>query len=83
LKIDGVEGAAIASISTDGIDGPTDAAGALADGKTIPRSQELELNAEEFLADNNSYAFFSKLSDLIFTGPTSTNVNDISVIVMI
>jgi len=83
LKIDGVEGAVIASISTDGVDGPTDAAGALADGKTILRSQELELNAEEFLADNNSYAFFSKLSDLIFTGPTSTNVNDISVIVMI
>ncbi len=83
LKIDGVEGAVIASISTDGVDGPTDAAGALADGKTIPRSQELELNAEEFLVDNNSYAFFSKLSDLIFTGPTSTNVNDISVIVVI
>lgn len=83
LKIDGIEGAVIASISTDGIDGPTDAAGALADGKTILRSQELELNAEEFLADNDSYAFFSKLGDLIFTGPTGTNVNDISVIVVI
>ena len=83
LKIDGVKGAVIASISTDGIDGPTDAAGALADGKTILRSRELELNAEELLADNNSYAFFSKLSDLIFTGPTGTNVNDISVIVVI
>ena len=83
LKIDGVKGAVIASISTDGVDGPTDAAGALADGKTILRSRELALNAEEFLADNNSYAFFSKLSDLIFTGPTGTNVNDISVIVVI
>jgi glycerate 2-kinase len=83
LKIDGVKGAVIASISTDGIDGSTDAAGALADGKTILRSRELELNAEELLADNNSYAFFSKLSDLIFTGPTGTNVNDISVIVVI
>ena len=83
LKIDGVKGAVIASISTDGIDGPTDAAGALADGKTILRSRELELNAEELLAENNSYAFFSKLSDLIFTGPTGTNVNDISVIVVI
>ena len=83
LKIDGVKGAVIASISTDGIDGSTDAAGALADGKTILRSRELELNAEELLADNNSYAFFSKLSDLIITGPTGTNVNDISVIVVI
>lgn len=83
LKIDRVEGAVIASISTDGIDGPTDAAGALADGKTIFRSRELELNAEELLADNNSYAFFSELDDLIFTGPTGTNVNDISVIVVI
>lgn len=83
LKIDGIEGAVIASISTDGIDGPTDAAGALADGKTILHSRELELNAEEFLADNDSYAFFSKLGDLIFTGPTGTNVNDISVIVVI
>jgi len=83
LKIDGIEGAVIASISTDGVDGPTDAAGALADGKTILRSRELELNAEDFLRANDSYAFFSKLGDLIFTGPTGTNVNDISVIVVI
>lgn len=83
LKIDGVNGAVVASMSTDGVDGPTNAAGALADGKTILRSQELVLDAEEFLADNNSYAFFSKLGDLILTGPTGTNVNDISVIVVI
>jgi len=83
LKIDGVEGAVIASISTDGIDGPTDAAGALADGKTILRSRELELNAEEFLANNDSYTFFSKLGDLIFTGHTGTNVNDVSVIIVL
>ncbi|UCF58635.1 MAG: glycerate kinase [Candidatus Bathyarchaeota archaeon] len=83
LKIDGIKGAVIASISTDGVDGPTDAAGALADGKTILRSRELELNAEDFLGANDSYAFFSKLGDLIFTGPTGTNVNDISVIVVI
>jgi len=83
LKIDGVNGAVVASISTDGVDGPTDAAGALADGKTILRSRELEFDAEEFLPDNNSYAFFSKLGDLIYTGSTGTNVNDISVIVVI
>lgn len=83
LKMDGIDGAVIASMSTDGVDGPTDAAGALADGKTILRSRELEMNAEEFLADNDSYTFFSKLSDLIFTGSTGTNVNDVTVIVVI
>lgn len=76
-------GAVIASINTDGIDVPTDAAGALADGSTITRSQRLGLNAENFLMNNDSYTFFSKLDDLIFTGPTGTNVNDASVITLI
>ncbi len=82
LKIGGLEGVVVASINTDGLDGPTDAAGALADGKTILRAQKLNLNAEDFLMNNDSYVFFSKLGDLIFTGPTGTNVNDISVIVV-
>ncbi|MEM2935599.1 MAG: glycerate kinase [Candidatus Bathyarchaeia archaeon] len=82
LKLRGLDGVVVASINTDGLDGPTDAAGALADGKTIPRSQELNLKAEDFLINNDSYSFFSKLGDLIFTGPTGTNVNDISVIVV-
>ncbi|MGB9134947.1 MAG: glycerate kinase [Candidatus Bathyarchaeia archaeon] len=81
LKISGMEGVVVASLSTDGIDGPTDAAGALADGKTMIRSQEQGLNAKTFLASNDSYTFFSRLEDLIFTGLTGTNVNDISVIV--
>lgn len=81
LDIRGIEGAVMASISTDGIDGSTDAAGALADGRTILRSQELE--AEELLTNNDSYVFFSESGDLIFTGPTGTNVNDIVVIVVI
>ncbi len=83
LKIGELDGAVVASINTDGLDGPTDAAGALTDGKTILRSQELNLKAENFLMNNDSYTFFSKLGDLIFTGPTGTNVNDISVIVVI
>jgi len=82
-KISGMDGVVIASLSTDGIDGPTDAAGALVDGKTITRAQEQKLNAKSFLAKNDSYSFFSKLNDLIFTGLTGTNVNDISVIVAI
>jgi len=83
LKMDGLEGAVVASINTDGIDGPTDAAGALADGKTLLRSKELGLKADEFLANNDSYSFFARLGDLIFTGPTGTNVNDISIVVVV
>lgn len=83
LKMKHTDGTVIASIDTDGIDGPTDAAGALADGKTIHRSKMLGLNAENFLVNNDSYTFFSKLGNLIFTGPTGTNVNDISVIIVI
>ena len=82
-KIRGLDGVVIASLSTDGVDGPTDAAGAVADGKTIARAEALGLSAEEFLAENNSYNFFSKLGDLIFTGPTGTNVNDVSVIIVL
>jgi glycerate 2-kinase len=82
-KIGGIDGVVVASLSTDGVDGPTDAAGAIADGKTIPRAAEMNLNSEKFLAENNSYNFFSELNDLIFTGPTGTNVNDVSVIVVL
>ena len=82
LNMDGLEGAVVASINTDGIDGPTDAAGALANGKTLLRSKELGLKADEFLANNDSYSFFLRLGDLILTGPTGTNVNDISIVVI-
>jgi len=83
LKLQGVKGAVIASLSTDGIDGPTDAAGAIVDGKTVERVTRLRLNPKDYLAENDSYSFFSKLEDLIITGPTGTNVNDISVIVIL
>jgi len=79
LKINGLEGVAIASIGTDGIDGITDAAGAIANGKTIKKAKALGLIPEEFLANNNSYEFFSSINDLIFTGPTGTNLNDIAI----
>ncbi len=77
------DGVAIASLSTDGIDGPTDAAGAVADGKTLERAMKVGMHPDNYLADNDSYHFFSKLGDLIFTGSTGTNVNDISVIVVL
>ncbi|MFZ0965776.1 MAG: glycerate kinase [Candidatus Bathyarchaeia archaeon] len=80
-KLSGMNGVVVASLSTDGVDGPTDAAGAIVDGKTLVRAAKLRLTPEEYLAENDSYHFFSKLGDLIFTGPTGTNVNDVSVIV--
>jgi glycerate-2-kinase len=82
-KLRSDDGIVLASLSTDGIDGPTDAAGAVVDGKTLVRAMKTGLAPEEYLANNNSYRFFSRLGDLIFTGSTGTNVNDISVIVVL
>ena len=70
------------SFGTDGVDGPTDAAGAIVDGSTICRSKKLGLDAKKFLMNNDSYTLFSKLKDLIYTGATSTNVNDLSIVVI-
>ena len=83
IGIDGVaEKTVIASIGTDGVDGPTNAAGALADESTIRRALKKKLDAKAFLADNNSHAFFKALDDLIITGPTGTNVNDIMIVLV-
>jgi hydroxypyruvate reductase len=71
---------AAASIGTDGIDGPTDAAGAVVDSTTTQRARAAGLAPDEFLNDNNTYAFFERLNDLIKTGPTATNVGDLQVI---
>ena len=72
--------AALASIGTDGVDGPTDAAGAYADRTTLARAREHDLDPAPYLSDNNSYAFFQTLDDLIITGPSTTNVGDIQVV---
>ena len=74
--------AALASAGTDGIDGPTDAAGALADSTTIDRAGAAGLVPGRYLSDNNAYAFFEALGDLIHTGPTGTNVGDLQVILL-
>ncbi len=78
-KISGMKGVGIASIGTDGIDGPTDAAGAIADGNTVFRAKKSGLNNKKMLNDNDSYNFFSKIGDIIITGPTGSNVNDIAI----
>ncbi len=68
---------ALLTLGTDGEDGPTNAAGALVTGDTISRARALGLNALEFLQTNDSYHFFKALGDLLITGPTGTNVNDL------
>jgi hydroxypyruvate reductase len=68
-----------ASVGTDGIDGPTDAAGAIVDSRTIARAARAGLAPSRFLSDNNSYEFFRTLDDLILTGPTGTNVGDLQI----
>jgi hydroxypyruvate reductase len=67
----------VVCLATDGNDGPTDAAGAFADGATISRAQALGLDSVKYLQHNDAYNFFAPLNDLIMTGPTNTNVNDL------
>ncbi|MBS7626204.1 glycerate kinase [Candidatus Bathyarchaeota archaeon] len=73
-------GVCIGSIGTDGIDGPTDAAGALVDGETLRRANELGLDYGRALMENDSYNFFRVLDDLLITGPTGSNVNDVAIL---
>ncbi len=72
----------ILSLGTDGIDGPTDAAGAWADPRTIKTARALALNPAEYLDDNDSYSFFKQTGNLIVTGPTGTNVMDLRVFLL-
>ena len=72
------EGAmAVLAAGTDGIDGPTDAAGAYADGTTVARASSLGLDPGAHLENNDAYPFFEALGDLVVTGPTGTNVADL------
>jgi glycerate 2-kinase len=80
--IDGFENLMIASIGTDGTDGPTDAAGAVAHGFTMRNAEKIGFDIKEYMNNNDSYYFFKGLGDLIVTGPTHTNVMDIRIILI-
>ena len=82
MEIDGLENAVILSAGTDGIDGNTDAAGAIADSSTVMRAKRIKMNPETYLDDNNSYSFFKKLDGLVVTDPTRTNVMDIMLLLV-
>ena len=79
-EIDCMESVVVFSAGTDGTDGPTDAAGAIADGSTIQRAREQSLDPLDYLNTNDSYHFFESLGDLIKTGPTNTNVTDLRIL---
>ena len=70
MEIEEMEDVAIFSAGTDGTDGPTDAAGAVADGGTMARARALGMEARDYLEANDSYRFFEALGDLVKTGPT-------------
>lgn len=82
LGIAGLDGVAILSAGTDGTDGPTDAAGALAFSDTLERAGRLGRDPRSYLKRNDSYRFFEALGDLILTGPTGTNVMDIRLVLV-
>jgi hydroxypyruvate reductase len=82
LELQGSERILVASMGTDGIDGPTDAAGAVADGESVARAAEIGIDLEERLADNDAYPAFEALGDLIVTGPTGTNVMDLMLVLV-
>ena len=74
---------ALASVGTDGVDGPTDAAGAIVDSTTMTRAEKAGAsNPARYLDNNDSYTFFTRLGDLVKTGPTGTNVGDLQVILL-
>ncbi len=77
LAIQGWDDITIASLATDGSDGPTDAAGGLVDGSTVARGAARGLSARAALDANDAYPFLEQVGDLIVTGPTNTNVNDL------
>ena len=79
IELAGEEAMTVLAAGTDGIDGPTDAAGAYADGTTVARASARGLDPGAHLEDNDSFPFFEALGDLVVTGPTGTNVADLAI----
>ncbi len=75
------ENIAVISAGTDGIDGNSPAAGAVADGETVPRAERLGMPARQYFERSDSYGFFSRLEDALITGPTGNNIRDLRLLV--
>ncbi|MCW9711756.1 DUF4147 domain-containing protein [Aliifodinibius salicampi] len=77
LKIAGYNNLSWLSAGTDGVDGPTDAAGAIVDGQTITKARDKGVNPDEHLQNNDSYHFHKQMDTLLVTGPTGNNLMDV------
>ena len=80
--IEDIDTCVIFSVGSDGTDGPTDSAGGICDHTTAQKIAKSEKSAMEYLKNNDSYTALGLASDLIFTGPTGTNVNDLMVLLI-
>ncbi|MFQ6037026.1 MAG: glycerate kinase [Candidatus Aminicenantales bacterium] len=83
IEIAGMPNVWIMSAGTDGTDGPTEAAGAVADGRTVERAAKKGMEPRAYLKDNDSYHFFKALGNQVITGPTQTNVMDLCFVVVV
>jgi hydroxypyruvate reductase len=82
IALQGLPGVYALAGDTDGIDGSEDNAGALVTPDTLARAEAAGLNAKAMLADNDPWTFFKGIGDLLVTGPTLTNVNDLRAILI-
>ena len=77
IALQDIPGVVVAALATDGTDGPTDSSGAIVDSTTVARGLELGLNPWQHLEGHNAYPYLTQVQDLLRTGPTFTNVNDL------
>jgi hydroxypyruvate reductase len=82
LALEGVAGITVAALATDGTDGPTDSAGAIVDGGTVARGRASGLDAAAALRGHDAYPYLAAVGDLLLSGPTQTNVNDLVVVMV-
>ncbi|HEX2187332.1 MAG TPA: MOFRL family protein [Longimicrobiaceae bacterium] len=82
LEVEGEPGVVVASVGTDGRDGPTDAAGGMVDGGTVARGRAAGLEARDALERNDAHTFLRASGDLVVTGPTGTNVADLVLVLV-
>jgi glycerate 2-kinase len=77
IDLENTHDIAMMALATDGVDGPTPSAGAMIDGETISKARALNLEAQFFLENHDSFTFFSAIEETVLLGPTGTNVNDL------
>jgi glycerate-2-kinase len=82
IELDGIPNITLASFATDGSDGPTTGAGGIVDGTTADRGREKGLQIDDYLQRHDAYHFLQSVGDLIETGPTLTNVNDLILLIV-